>query len=114
MAFDVDFESAIIDLPDPALTRRAVTALAGTYVSGRIGRRLPRVFREAGFADIEVTPHVIDDLPAEVLFGGVLAGVNAETVGEEDAQRFHAGLREAHADGRLFFAITGFVVSGRA
>ncbi|HEV7535215.1 MAG TPA: methyltransferase domain-containing protein, partial [Acidimicrobiia bacterium] len=52
VAFDVDFESAIIDLPDPALTRRAVTALADTYASGRIGRRLPRVFREAGFADV--------------------------------------------------------------
>jgi hypothetical protein len=37
--------------------------------------QLPRAFREAGFADVEATPDVTDDLPAEVLFGGV----NAET-----------------------------------
>lgn len=114
VVFDVDFESAVIDLPDPALTRRAVTALADTYASGRIGRRLPRVFRDAGFHDVKVTPHVTDDLPGEVLLGGVFAAVNADTVGEDDAERFHASVREAQADGRLFFAITGFVVSGRA
>jgi hypothetical protein len=72
------------------------------------------VFREAGFSDVQVTPHVTDDLPAEVLLGGALAAVDADAIGDEDARRFHAALREAHAEGRLFFAITGLVVSGRA
>lgn len=111
VAFDVDFEGTVIDLPDPDLTRRAVRAITDCYASGRIGRCLVRMFRASGFDRVEFTPHVLDDVPGDVL-PGVFAAVRAETVGEEDAARFHAQIREAHESGTLFCTFTGFIVSG--
>jgi ubiquinone/menaquinone biosynthesis C-methylase UbiE len=111
VAFDVDFEATVLDFPDPTLVRRAVSVVTEAYASGRIGRRLVRLFRASGFDTVEFTPHVLDDIPGDVL-QGVFAAIRPETIGEEDALRFHSQLREGHAAGTLFCTFTGFIVTG--
>jgi ubiquinone/menaquinone biosynthesis C-methylase UbiE len=53
--FDFDSDMTIFTHPDRALTRRIVAAASdGTAVDGWLGRRLPRLFKQAGLTGVRV------------------------------------------------------------
>lgn len=116
---DPDWETLVVDAPDPSLTRRILHALCDAIASGWVGRRLPGLFRAAGLAEIAVIPVTM------VLTDSALAGqllllerakerareVGAVTAAEADA--WWASLDAAARAGRFFASLTGFIVSGQ-
>jgi ubiquinone/menaquinone biosynthesis C-methylase UbiE len=58
-ATDFDWDTLVVDHPDRALTRDLVALRAGRIRNGWIGRQLPRLCREAGLAEVEVTGRVV-------------------------------------------------------
>ena len=53
---EVDFETVTIDAPDRSLARRIVNVWCDGFRDGWLGRRMPRLFREAGLHAIAVVP----------------------------------------------------------
>src|SRR5438874_1477197 len=51
---DIDMDGLAMDIPDldPHVLRRAVHAMSDAMAGGQIGRRLPRLFREAKLEDV--------------------------------------------------------------
>jgi ubiquinone/menaquinone biosynthesis C-methylase UbiE len=113
-----DMETLVVDAPDRALTRRILNHFSDSLVNGRVGRQLPRLFREAGFADIAVWPvtEVVTDLAqaAGAFDFPALAerARAADRVSAEEAARWSEHLWAAGRDGRFFSAVSVFVVSG--
>ena len=54
---DTDYDSLVVEAPDIGLTRRILAHHADRMESGRIGRRLPGLFLDAGLGPITVTPY---------------------------------------------------------
>lgn len=113
---DTDYDTLITDAPDPILTCRIVTHHAGRMPSGRIGRRLPALFREAGLAGVEVVPYtaIVTEYDEEVLKLREKAEHAAEAgvISTSDAAGWVATLEEADRAGRFFCALTLFTVRG--
>lgn len=80
--FDVDFGTFVVDHPDPELTQRMVASVGGSFPSGRLGRRLARMFTDAGLDDVSVTGRLIFFASAvlDLVFAGQLSA--AVTAGE--------------------------------
>ncbi len=118
VVFEPDFETAIVDAPDRALTRRLLNAFCDGYRDGWMGRKLPALFREAALADVVVEP-------VTVMLGD-LAQANAVLALEDTVSRAEAagvvpggagtawldGLRAASRGRRFFAAVSGFIVGG--
>ncbi len=119
VVFDPDFETAIIDAPDRALTRRLLNRFCDGYQDGWMGRRLPGLFREAGLAEVAVEPVTV--LLTELAQGNAILAIEdtvaraqaAGAVTETEGAAWLDVLRTADRTGRFFAAITGFLVSGR-
>jgi hypothetical protein len=54
-AQDFDWETQFCDSPHEETTRKIALSLCDGMKNGWIGRRLPRLFREAGMTDITVS-----------------------------------------------------------
>jgi ubiquinone/menaquinone biosynthesis C-methylase UbiE len=119
LLFDPDFETAVVDAPDRALTRRLLNSFCDGYRDGWMGRKLPGLFRAAGLAEITVEPvtvlltdlaqaNVVLALEDTVTRAGAEGGA-AEAAGAD----WLDGLRAASEAGRFFAAVTGFMVAGR-
>lgn len=115
VAFDLDWDALVIDGAEHELTRRIVRSYSDGVPNGCVGRTLPRLLRDAGLADVTVIPHAIE-IPFD-FFGWVLSGhldaaiangafTTQELIGWWDA------IDDAHARGRFFAAILGFMVTG--
>ena len=119
LLFDPDFETAIVDAPDRALTRRLLNFFCDGYRDGWMGRRLLGLFREAGLTEIVVEPVTVlltDLAQANVVLAleDTVARAGAEgVVAEAAGAAWLDGLRMASEQGRFFAAITGFMVAGR-
>jgi ubiquinone/menaquinone biosynthesis C-methylase UbiE len=119
LLFDPDFETAIVDAPDRALTRRLLNFYCDGYKDGWMGRRLPGLFREAGLTEIAVEPVTVllTDLPqanAVLALENTVARAGAEgIVAEAAGAAWLDGLRTAAEQGRFFAAISSFIVVGR-
>jgi len=115
---DLDFDTIVIDHPDPPLARRITGAMADGLAQGRIGRRLPGLFRQAGLLDVDVVPLALSGFAYDVIvtvFGGGLAGpMAAGAVDREELDRFWVGLEEVEKAGGVFWALTTMIVSGTA
>jgi len=119
VVLDRDIETRTIDVPDRALTRRILNFWCDSFLGGWIGRRLPRLFREAGLADVRVEAVTVIDRDfaafdaqydvARILERAAAAGA----IGAEDAARWLASLRDEAEAGSFFSSMTNFVVSGR-
>jgi ubiquinone/menaquinone biosynthesis C-methylase UbiE len=59
VVFDFDWDTLLVDHPDPSLTRRILDLMADSLRNGRIGRRLPGMFEEAGLGEISIAPHTV-------------------------------------------------------
>jgi SAM-dependent methyltransferase len=119
LLFDPDFETAIVDAPDRALTRRLLNFYCGGYRDGWMGRRLPGMFREAGLTEIvvEPVPVLLTDLAeANVVLAledTVTRGAATGLVDGVEGAAWLDGLRTASENGQFFAAITAFMVMGR-
>src|SRR5262249_42877911 len=57
VVFEVDFETATIDVPDRALARKVIHTWCDGFRDGWLGRRMPALFAEMGLTQIQVVPH---------------------------------------------------------
>ena len=119
LLFDPDFETAIVDAPDRALTRQLLNAFCDGYRDGWMSRRLPGLFREAALTGIVVEPVMVllTDLAqanAVLALEDTVARVGAAGVITESAgAAWLDGLRATSEAGRFFASISGFMVAGR-
>lgn len=119
LLFEPDFETAIVDAPNRALTRRLLNFFCDGYRDGWMGRRLLGLFREAGLTEIVVEPVTVllTDLSqanAVLALEDTVARATAEgTVDEAAGAAWLDGLRSASEQCRFFAAITAFIVIGR-
>jgi ubiquinone/menaquinone biosynthesis C-methylase UbiE len=118
LLFDPDFETAIVDATDRALTRLLLNAYCDGFRDGWMGRRLLGLFREAGLTEIIVEPVTVL-LTSLSQANAVLA--LEETVARATATRVVAeaagavwldGLRAASETSRFFASVSGFMVVG--
>jgi hypothetical protein len=115
-AIDVDMEAALLDASDVAFTAVYLRSFADSLSNGRIGRRLPRVFRQVGLTDVTVAFHLIG-VEFEVI--GPLCTSHFDRLrasGEvalDVADRWWADIQEAVAAGTFLMALPMVVVSGR-
>jgi len=56
VTIDPDFETAIVDAPDPELTRTLLNLNCDSYRNGRIGRHMRALWLDAGLVDVVVEP----------------------------------------------------------
>jgi len=113
--FEIDWDTFAIDGADHELTRRIVRSYSDGVANGCVGRALPRLMRDAGFADVVTMPHAIDvpfDFFGWVLSGHLDAALAAGSFTPKELIAWWDAIDEAHARERFFAAILGFVVAG--
>jgi ubiquinone/menaquinone biosynthesis C-methylase UbiE len=116
VVFDFDWDTLLVDHPDPSLTRRILDLMADSLRNGRIGRRLPGMFEEAGLGEISIAPHTVLMRWAffQQLFAGTLSRAQEQgRLSEPEAASWLERLAAAAQTGRFFAALTGFIVAGR-
>jgi ubiquinone/menaquinone biosynthesis C-methylase UbiE len=115
VVIDLDFDLFALDLPDVDLTRRTVQAMSDTMAAGRIGRQLPRLFREAGLTDVSCNALFVPfsfGFVAHLLEGSLSGAVSAGTLRESEAETFRQSLATAEKEGGLLAGVPFFVVGG--
>jgi SAM-dependent methyltransferase len=112
-----DFDGIIIASADRDLTRRLIHGFADTRQSwqeaseGRMGRMIPGLVANAGFASIEIETRLFVDLTLDEgsyarMFLAGLVDLSARMGCERDeVMLWSAGLEAAAAQGRFFFAL---------
>jgi SAM-dependent methyltransferase len=115
VVFDFDWDALVIDGAEPELTRRIVLSYCDGVRNGRVGRTLPRLLRDAGLVDVIVIPHAVE-IPYD-FFGWIISGHldAALAAGHFDAAELIGWwdqLDDAHARGRFFSSLLGFVAAG--
>jgi SAM-dependent methyltransferase len=115
VVFDFDWDALVIEGADRELTRRIVRSYSDGIRNGWVGRALPRLLGDAGFADVEALPHGVA-LPYD-FFGWLVsshldAALAAGDFSPAELIAWWDQLDLAHAEGGFFAALLGFVVSG--
>lgn len=116
---DTDWETLVIDAPDPALTRRILNFVCDSCCNGWAGRKLPGLFKGAGLGEVAATPVTLvltDYRMACQVFAletAMAEAARAGVVPTDAVRRWSESLEERDAAGRFFSAATGFIVSGR-
>jgi ubiquinone/menaquinone biosynthesis C-methylase UbiE len=114
--FEFDYDAFLFDAPDASSTRRITHALTDALPSGRVGRALPRLFREAGLRDVTTRAHML--AVPHAIFDRIIGGTLRELAnrGVLDRIEVEAWLRsfvEVHGAGEIDGTLFGFIVSGR-
>jgi ubiquinone/menaquinone biosynthesis C-methylase UbiE len=115
VAFELDWDTLAIDGAEQELTRRIVRSYSDGVASGCVGRTLPRLLRDAGLLDVATIPHAVEipfDFFGWVLSGHLDAAIAAGSFTAEELIGWWDAIDAAHARGRFFAAILGFVVAG--
>lgn len=114
---DTDYESLVVEAPDVALTGRILAHHADRMESGRVGRRLPGLLRDAGLGSVRVAPWaaVATGYDEEVLKLRDKAerAAQAGAVTPAEAARWVESLEAADRAGRFVCAQIVLTVSGR-
>jgi ubiquinone/menaquinone biosynthesis C-methylase UbiE len=115
VVFDLDWDTLAIDGAEQELTRRVVRSYSDGVPNGCVGRALPRLLRDAGLVEVTTIPHAIE-IPFD-FFGWVLSGhldtaIAAGSFTPDELIGWWDAIDAAHARGRFFAAILGFVVAG--
>ncbi len=113
--FDFDWDTTIVDSPHRDVTRAVVRSFSDHMKNGWIGRQLPRLFQEHGFADVTTTAQVIFvPFPFfEMLVGGHLARMKESgAVPGAELDAWSKGLAEAHAEGHFLAGFAALIVAG--
>lgn len=116
VVFDFDSDTTIVDAPDQALARRVATILDNSIPNGWIGRQLPRLFQQAGLADITTTPHVyiFSELNSyrRLTAGALDQAVRDGHLTASDVETWWTQLEGAEREGWFFAVAPGFIVCG--
>jgi ubiquinone/menaquinone biosynthesis C-methylase UbiE len=114
---DTDYDSLVVEAPDVALTSRIVAHHTERMESGRVGRQLPGLLRDAGLDAVQVTPYaaVATEYDEEVLKLRDKAerAAQAGAISPVDARRWVESLLAAAKAGRFVCAQIVLTVSGR-
>jgi SAM-dependent methyltransferase len=112
VAFEPDFETALVDGADRALTRRLMNRFCDGFRQGWMGRRVPALFRAAGLRELTVEPVAV--LLTDYAEGNTILALEG-TVGRAAAEgaAWLAQLQAASEAGRFFGSITYFLVGGQ-
>ena len=111
---DPDWETVVIDSPDPRLTRKILLASLDTHVNPWSGRQLFALFHAAGLREIEVLPVTIPVLdfsvaePVLELRKCVETAVKKRVISSAEGLQWLRELEERDRAGRFFSSITGF------
>ena len=119
LAYDIDWDSLVVDAPDREVTRAIRAHYCDTAIrNGWIGRQRPRLMREAGLVDVYVEPY------AELITDGAIGfdiwvqgeaaerAAHAGVITSDQAQAWVASLREAGERQQFFLCDLAFIVSG--
>lgn len=112
---DFDWETQFCDSPYKETTRKIALSFCDNMKNGWIGRRLPRMFREAGIKDVAVWFRTIlmDYDFLQLLLGGhVVRAVSAGMLSESEADLWWAHLARANSEGTFHYGSTASIVSG--
>lgn len=113
--FDFDWDTHIIDSACNETTRKVTRSFSDAMKNGRIGRQLPRLFKQNGLVDVTVSPRTMF-VPYELfelLIGGHLA--NAQMAGilsPGEVSDWWKDLQAANELGMFLCCITAFIVAG--
>lgn len=113
--FDLDWDTLVIDGADRELTRRIVRSYSDGVPNGWVGRALPRLMKDAGLVDVVTVPHAIEvpfDFFGWVLSGHLDAALAAGLFAPDELIGWWDQIDAAHAGGRFYAAILGFVAAG--
>lgn len=114
-ALEYDLGTMFLDHQDEPVTRRVLTAFRDGMAQPWIGRRLPRLFREAGLSGVSATPFAV--LGGLGLFRAMLSPVVTRLVAErtltgEQVSRWWSWLGEQDEAGGITGGVTMFAVTG--
>lgn len=112
---DFDWETQFCDSPYKETTRKIALSFCDGMKNGWIGRRLPRLFREAGMTDVKVsfrTCTITYDFLQLLVGGHVAQAVSSGIISENEANLWWSHLARANAAGSFLYGFTAFVVSG--
>jgi SAM-dependent methyltransferase len=111
---DYDFQSFLIDHPDPSTTETLVRGFADDLADGGVGRKLRRMFINAGFPDPEITLHPVrfNHEFNELLFAGYLSRLQADgRLRPDQVQTWWDQLQTTVDDQTYFVAITSVIAA---
>jgi len=113
-----DWETLVIDATDHGTAQKITGLHCDSIRAGRVGRQVPRLFRESGLSQVTVTgmPMVMDNLP--LLEDCVLGPIGARAVGiglvtEAELKSLVSDLRQRSAQGNTLWSFLMFRVLGR-
>ena len=115
VAFELDWDTLAIDGAEQELTRRIVRSYSDGVANGCVGRTLPRLLRDAELVDVVTIPHAVKipfDFFGWVLSGHLDAAIAAGSFTPQELIGWWDQIDAAHARGRFYAAILGFVVAG--
>ena len=114
---DTDYDTLVVEAPDLSLTRRILAHHVERMESGRIGRQLPGLLRDAGLSAVAVTPYAAFaiEYDEEVLKLRDKAdrAAQAGAITPADAARWVESLADAVRTGRFVCVQIVLTVSGR-
>jgi ubiquinone/menaquinone biosynthesis C-methylase UbiE len=114
---DTDYDSLVVEAPDLGLTHRILAHHADRMESGRVGRRLPGLFLDAGLGPVEVTPRAalatLYDEEVLKLRDKAERAVAAGVITAADAARWVESLIDIDRAGRFVCAQIVLTVCGR-
>ena len=112
---DFDWETQFCDSPYQETTRRILVSFCDAMKNGWVGRRLPRLFREAGMTGITTSCYTLP-VPydfLQLLLGGHIARAVAKgAITEQEADLWWTHLAQANTQGTFLYGVTAFVVCG--
>jgi ubiquinone/menaquinone biosynthesis C-methylase UbiE len=115
---DPDMETFLLDGMDPRRTRAVGNFFSDSFRNGWSGRRLPRMFRAAGFRDVHYDPSTLvlrtyEDADTLFALGRTVRGaVGAGVLTADEGQDFLEDLQAKDRAGKFFFSLTFFETYG--
>lgn len=113
--FDMDWETQVCDSPHNETTRKIALAFCDGMKNGWIGRRMPRLFKAHGIADVAIktTTIFISYEFLTLMLGGHVAHLHDTGVlSRVEANQWWTSLADANRDGTFLYGFTAFIVSG--
>jgi ubiquinone/menaquinone biosynthesis C-methylase UbiE len=116
---EIDLETAIVDSPYRALTRKLLDFWCDSIPNGWIGRQLPALYLDLGVRDVQVVPMTFRmtsfaQWNAVFQIGVTVAKAReANVVSDEEAKLWLEQLQESDRRGRFSLAVTLFLVAGQ-
>jgi ubiquinone/menaquinone biosynthesis C-methylase UbiE len=115
-AYDIDFDTVIVDHPDRDTTRAAMRCVSDGVSNGWSGRQLKRRFLSRGMTGVTIAAHTVVT-PFHIFYSmaaGPLQGAQADgrlDLSPAQLDAWWQPLLRAEQEGRFFSSFTGFVVA---